>query len=68
MNFTVNSETNSVFVFNTLKSILKQLKSQVSFVIWNYYCAAQNDEDLKFKYCIYYMISEIYFTNINFNM
>ena len=68
MNSTVNFEANSVFVSNTLKSILKQLRSQVSSAVWNYCCAAQNDEDLKFKYCIYYMISEIYFINISFNM
>ena len=68
MNFTVNSKADSVFVFNILKSILKQSKSQVSFAVWDYCHAAQNDEDLKFKYYIYYMISEIYFTNISFNM
>ena len=68
MNFIVNSETDSVFVFNTLKSILKQSKNQVSSAIWDYCHAVQNDENSKFKYCIYYMISEIYFTNISFNM
>ena len=68
MNSIVNSEINSVFVFNTLKSILKQSRSQVSSAIWNYCYAAQNDEDSKFKYCIYYMIFKIYFTNISFNM
>ena len=68
MNSIVNSETDSVFASSTLKSILKQLRSQVSSVVWDYCCAAQNDEDLKFKYCIYYIISEIYFTNISFNM
>ena len=68
MNFIVNSEADSVFASNTLKSILKQLKNQVSSAVWDYCCAAQNDEDSKFKYCIYYMIFEIYFTNISFNM
>ena len=68
MNSTVNSEANSVFVSNILKSILKQLKSQVSSAIWDYCYAAQNDENSKFKYCIYYMTLKIYFTNISFNM
>ena len=68
MNSTVNSEADSVFASNTLKSILKQLRSQVSSAVWDYCHAAQNDEDLKFKYCIYCMTSEIYFTNISFNM
>ena len=68
MNSIVNSEADSVFVSNILKSILKQLRSQVSSAVWNYCHAAQNDEDLKFKYYIYYTISEIYFTNISFNM
>src|SRR5947207_7048117 len=30
--------------------------------------AAQNDENSKFKYCIYCTIFKIYFTNISFNM
>ena len=68
MNSTVNSETDSVFASNTLKSILKQSRSQVSSAVWDYCHAAQNDENLKFKYCTYYMISEIYFINISFNM
>ena len=68
MNSTVNFEADSVFVFNTLKSILKQLRSQVSSAVWNHCHAAQNDEDSKFKYCIYYTTSEIYFINISFNM
>ena len=68
MNFTVNFEADLIFVSNTLKSILKQSKSQVSSAVWNHCHAAQNNEDLKFKYCIYCMISEIYFTNISFNM
>ena len=68
MNFTVNFEADSVFASSTLKSILKQSRNQVSSTVWNYCCAAQNNENSKFKYCIYYMISEIYFTNISFNM
>ena len=68
MNSTMNSEADSIFAFNTLKSILKQSRNQVSSAVWNYYCAAQNDENSKFKYCIYCMIFEIYFTNISFNM
>ena len=68
MNFTVNFETDSVFISNTLKSILKQSRNQVSSAIWDHCYAAQNDEDLKFKYYTYCMISEIYFTNISFNM
>ena len=68
MNSTVNFKADSVFASNTLKSILKQSRSQVSSAVWNYCCAAQNNEDLKFKYCIYCTISEIYFTNISFNM
>ena len=68
MNSTVNSEVNSVFASSTLKSILKQLRNQVLFTVWDYYHAAQNDKDLKFKYYTYYMISEIYFINISFNM
>ena len=68
MNFIVNFEADSVFVSNTLKSILKQSRSQVSSAVWNHCCAAQNDEDSKFKYCIYCMILKIYFTNISFNM
>ena len=62
------STADSIFVFNTLKNILKQLRSQVSSAVWNHCCATQNDENSKFKYCIYYMIFKIYFTNISFNM
>ena len=68
MNSIVNFEADLVFVSSTLKSILKQLKNQVSSAVWNYCHAAQNNEDLKFKYCIYCITSEIYFTNISFNM
>ena len=68
MNSTVNFETDSVFASSILKSILKQSKNQVSSAVWDYCCAAQNDEDSKFKYYIYCMIFEIYFTNISFNM
>ena len=68
MNFIINSEADSVFVSSTLKSILKQSKNQVSSAVWNYYHVAQNNENLKFKYYIYCTISEIYFTNISFNM
>ena len=68
MNSIMNSEADSVFVSSILKSILKQSRNQVSSAVWDHCCAAQNDEDLKFKYCTYYMISEIYFTNISFNM
>ena len=68
MNFTVNFEADSVFISSTLKSILKQSKSQVSSAVWDHCCAAQNNENLKFKYCIYCTTSEIYFTNISFNM
>ena len=68
MNFIMNFEADSVFTSNTLKSILKQSKNQVSSAVWDYYYAAQNNEDLKFKYCIYYMIFKIYFINISFNM
>ena len=64
----MNSEVNLVFTSSILKSILKQLRNQVSSAVWNHCHAAQNDENLKFKYCIYYIISEIYFTNISFNM
>ncbi len=68
MNFIMNSEADSVFAFNTLKSILKQSRNQVSSAIWDYCHAAQNDEDSKFKYYIYYTTFKIYFTNISFNM
>ena len=68
MNSIVNFKADLIFVSNTLKSILKQLRSQVSSAIWNYCHAAQNNEDLKFKYCIYYTTFKIYFTNISFNM
>ena len=68
MNFTVNSEADSVFAFSILKSILKQLRNQISSAVWDYYYVAQNDEDLKFKYYTYYIIFKIYFTNISFNM
>ena len=68
MNFIVNFKADSVFASNILKSILKQSRSQVSSAVWDYCYATQNNENSKFKYCIYYMISEIYFTNISFNM
>ena len=68
MNSTVNSEADSVFAFSILKSILKQSRSQVSSAVWDHCHAAQNDEDLKFKYYIYCTTSEIYFTNISFNI
>jgi len=68
MNSIMNSEADSVFVSSTLKSILKQLRNQVLSIIWDYCYAAQNDEDLKFKYYIYYITLEIYFTNISFNI
>ena len=68
MNFIVNSEADSVFAFSILKSILKQLRNQVLSAVWNHCHAAQNNENLKFKYCTYCMIFEIYFTNISFNM
>ena len=68
MNSTVNSETNSVFALSTLKSILKQSRSQVSSAVWNHYHVAQNNEDSKFKYYIYCTTLKIYFTNISFNM
>ena len=68
MNFIMNSEVDSVFASSTLKSILKQSRSQVSSVIWDYYHAAQNDEDSKFKYYTYYITFKIYFINISFNM
>ena len=68
MNFIMNSEADSVFASSTLRSILKQSRSQVSSAVWDYCHAAQNDEDLKFKYYTYYIILEIYFINISFNM
>jgi len=68
MNSTVNSEADSVFVSSTLKSILKQSKSQVSSAVWDHCHAAWDNEDLKFKYCIYCMTFKIYCTNISFNM
>ena len=68
MNSIINSEADSVFASSILRSILKQLRSQVSSAVWNHCHAAQNNEDLKFKYYTYYMISEIYFINISINM
>ena len=68
MNSIMNSEADSIFASSTLKSILKQSRSQVSSAVWNHCHAIQNNEDSKFKYCIYYTTFKIYFTNISFNM
>ena len=68
MNSIVNFKADSVFASSILKSILKQSRSQVSSAVWNHCYVAQNNEDLKFKYCIYCTTFKIYFTNISFNM
>ena len=64
----MNSETDSVSVSNTLWSILKKSRSQVSSAVWAHSHVTHHDEDLKFKYCTYCTASEIYSTNISFNM
>ena len=71
MNSIMNSEADSIFASSTLKSILKQSRSQVSSAVWTHCHASHDDDedsDLKWRYCTYCTTSLIYFSNISFNM
>ena len=67
-----NSEADSIFAFSTsFQNMLKQLKNQVSFTVWVYYCLTwdeDNNFDSKLKYCTHCTIFSVYCTNISFNM